>query len=102
MASNNEMTGTQLRNRLIDQFPSLQVSISSIKRARRKLGWISKKTRYCALVSDTNEEKRVTWCNERVSKNDMVFEDVIWTDECTVQLEPHRKRYFHKEHSQRD
>ena len=25
------------------------------------------------------------------------FDDVIWTDECTVQLEPHRKYHFHKE-----
>ena len=58
---------------------------------------MSKKTRYCALINEVNCAKRVTWCEERKALKDLEFENVIWTDECTVQLEPHRKRYFHKE-----
>ena len=33
--------------------------ISTIKRARRALGWNSKQTRYCALTSEINKEKRM-------------------------------------------
>ena len=97
MASNPELTETQLAALIQDQFPSLKPSISTVKRARKELGWVSKKTRYCALISEVNCAKRVTWCEERKALKDLEFGDVIWTDECTVQLEPHRKRYFHKE-----
>ncbi len=97
MAQDQEMTGTHLTKVLQQKFPTLTVSISTVKRARRELGWFSKKTRYCALISDKNKLKRVEWCKERLTLNDTQFEDVIWTDECTVQLEPHRKRYFRKE-----
>ena len=97
MAANPELTGIQLLDILKERFPDLKVSISTVKRVRRELGWISKKTRYCALISDINRAKRVEWCKEQTRKKDLEFNDVIFTDECTVQLEPHRKRYFHKE-----
>ena len=96
MANNNELTGTQLRDKLKEQYPSLEVSISTVKRTRRNLGWVSKRTRYCALISETNREKRKKWSEERIAQNDLELKDVIWTDECTVQLEPHRKSLFHK------
>ena len=96
MSDNPELTGTQLVDILKGKFPSVRVSISTVKRARRELGWISKKTRYCALISDTNKSKRVEWCKDQLKKKEE-FKDVIWTDKCTVQLEPHRKRYFRKE-----
>ena len=97
MADNPELTGTQLTDLLKDHFPATKVSKSTVKRVRRELGWISKKTRYCALISDVNRLKHVEWCKERQRRNDLEFSDVIWTDKCTVQLESHRKRYFHKE-----
>ena len=97
MADNPELTGTQLADKLKEHFPSLKVSVSTVKRVRRELGWVSKRTRYCALISDVNRAKRIDWCQERLILNDLEFTNVVWTDECTVQLEPHRKRYFHKE-----
>ena len=97
MASNPELTGTQLAALIQEQFSSLKPSISTVKRARKELGWVSKKTRYCALISEVNCAKRVTWCEERKALKDLEFGDVIWTDKCTAQQEPHRKRYFHKE-----
>ena len=61
-----------------------------------KLGWTAEKTRYGALVSESNQEKRVVWCNERMETNDMDFDDVVFSDECTVQSESHRRVTFYK------
>ena len=89
--------GTQLADRLREMYPGVKVSISTVKRARKELGWISKKTQYCALISDINKSKRVEWCKCECWRRKRNFKDVIWTDEWTIQLEPHRKRYFRKE-----
>lgn len=48
------------------------------------------------MVSETNREKRVEWCQERLSTGDMDFEDIVFTDECTLQLESHRQITFYK------
>lgn len=74
----------------------LNVSVSMVKRVRMYWGWSAKKMRYGAMVSETNREKRVEWCQERLSTGDMDFEDVVFTNECTVQLESHRCITFHK------
>lgn len=74
----------------------MHVSISTIKNVRKRLGWICKRTRYCALISEVNQEKRYKWCKEHIDSGDLAFKDVIWTDECSVQLESHRKVVFHK------
>ena len=97
MASNNELSITRLHHLVRDQFPSLSVSQSTVKRARRELGWMAKKTRYCALISDKNQEARVEWCKKQQRESDLEFENVLWTDECTVQLESHRLITFRKE-----
>ena len=82
---------------VIEKYPALSLtSLSTIKRARMDLGWTSKKTRYCALISEGNREKRLNWCKERVELNDIDLDDIIGTDECSVQLESHRKVTFHK------
>ena len=96
MASDDELTAKKLRDKLLETFPGLNVSVSMVKRARMELGWTAKKTRYGALVSESNQEKRVVWCNERMETNDMDFDDVVFSDECTVQLESHRRVTFYK------
>ena len=96
MADDDELTATKLQAMLKERYPSLEVSVSTIKRARMELGWTVKKTRYGALVSEANQEKRVEWCKERQETGDMDFDDVLFTDECTVQLEFHRRITFYK------
>ena len=86
MGEDDELTATKLRDKLLERFPTLNVSVSTVKRARMELGWTAKKTRYGALVSEVNQEKRVDWCKERMETGDMDFDDVIFSDECTVQL----------------
>ena len=36
------------------------------------------------------------WCRERIPTGDMDFDDVLFTDECIVQLESHRRITFYK------
>ena len=96
MAENKELTSRQLYQKLLEEFPGVKTSISSVKRARRELGWVCKRSRYCALITETNKEKRLKWCEERQQTNDLQFSDVIFTDECTIQLESHRKVCYRK------
>ena len=37
------------------------------------------------------------WCLDRVIAGDLDLDDVIWTDECSVQLESHHKTMYHKQ-----
>ena len=49
MAENNELTSLQLYNLFKEKYPEVSASISTIKRARRELGWVAKRTEYCAM-----------------------------------------------------
>ena len=97
MAENTDLTSMQLYTALKEAYPMVEASLSTVKRARRHLGWTAKRTRYCQLISEVNKEKRMEWCLDRVIGDDKDMEDVIWTDECSVQLESHRKTTYHKE-----
>lgn len=96
MVENDELTSGQLYRMFNNAYPDVDVSLSTVKRARRELGWIGKRTRYCALISENNKDKRVAWCKERLQTGDLQFENVVWTDECSVQLESHRRWTFHR------
>ena len=59
-------------------------SVSTVVRARRDLGWVCKRTRYCAMISANN--KRLELCKLQVKdETDLAFENVIWSDESSVQ-----------------
>ena len=70
-----------------------QMSISTINKIKRELGWTLRGTRYCQLIRNANKPKRVQWARENINNN---FEDVIWTDETSVWLEQHAKRSYRK------
>ena len=46
-----------------------------------------------ALTVNVNKQKRLEWAQQNVNDN---FDNVIWTDECSVQLESHRRFCCHK------
>ena len=88
MAKNDQLTSSQLHQVLREAYPELEVCVSTVKRARRELGWIWKKTRYCALISETT-----TWCKERIKNGDLEFENVMWMAECLTAADlPSRRR----------
>ena len=48
------------------------------------------------MISDTNKEKQLKWCRARLEEVD-TFDDVVWTDEYTVQLDSYRAISYNKE-----
>ena len=96
MAENMELTAQQLYCLFKEKFSTTETSMSTIKRAHLKLGWVCKRVKYCQFITEINKEKRVTWCLERVTTNDLEMDDVIFTDESTIQIEAHRKVIFRK------
>ena len=58
------------------------------------LGWIYRESAYCQLIRTVNKIKRLEWARNYLHDN---FEDVIWTDETTVQLQTHRRFCCRKE-----
>ena len=40
------------------------------------------------MIREANKVKRLAWAVENQDDN---FDDVIWSDECTIQLENHRR-----------
>jgi len=48
------------------------------------LGWTFRGSAYCQLIRDVNKEKRLDFAWAHSSDN---FGNVIFTDECSVQLE---------------
>ena len=43
LEKDNELTTRKLHHLLVEKFPNLDVSNSTVKRARRELGWVSSK-----------------------------------------------------------
>ena len=85
MKSNDEYTARQLHALLLDKWLNFIVSVDTIKRERRLLGWVASKPKYCQWVRDRNKQKRFDWCKEIISTGE-TFDNVIFSDECSIQL----------------
>jgi hypothetical protein len=57
------------------------------------LRWTYHGSRYCQLIRHANKEKRVAWVQKHFDDS---FEDVIWTDESSIQLENYRTFSYRK------
>ena len=51
-------------------------------------------------MRDVNKQKRLEWCKDRLRENDQ-FDNVIFTDKCSVQLDRHGRVCFRKENEPR-
>ena len=87
LEDDNEHTGAELVKIL--QGNGSHLSISTVLRCRKKLGW----TCNCQLIREGNKVKRMEWALQNVAEaEEGGFSNVIFTDECSVQLEMHRRR----------
>ena len=99
MKANDELTSAEIKIKLVDEF-GVDVSQSTIRRVRREqLGWRHENSRYCQFVREPNKIKRLFFCLNALAVND-AFEDVIFTDETSVQIEQYARFCFRKEGTQ--
>ena len=89
MQEDDETTATQLHQMLIQR--GYNVSICTVLRCRTALGWTFRGSAYCQIIREANKQKRLDWARQHLHEREDGFQDVIWTDECTVQLETHRR-----------
>ena len=61
---------------------------------RSDLGRTYSTARYSQAIQDANKDKRVAWCQKCLDKEK--FDDVVFTDESTIQLESHRRSFLKK------
>ena len=66
MAKDDELMGIKLLGMLKEEFSDVSVSLSTVKRAKHELGWVVRKNRYCALILENSQEKRVQWCQKQI------------------------------------
>ena len=91
MRIDDETTANQLHALLTRQ--GLNISLRTILRCRNTLRWTFRGSSYCQLIRNVNKTKHLQWAEEHRDNN---FDKVIWTDECTVQLETHRRYWCRK------
>ena len=60
LTSNDEITSRGIRSLLTSQWPEFQVSIPTIKRVRKNMGWVCTRPHYCQLL------RPVSWTFECV------------------------------------
>ena len=92
MQDDDEATATQLQAKLASF--NVYVSLATIVRNRIQLGWTYRGSAYCQLIRHQNKIKRLQWTQANLHDD---FDNVIWSDETTVQLETHRRHCYRKE-----
>ena len=92
MRRDDETTATQIQTILAAH--SVYVSLATIIRARHQMGWIYRGSAYCQLIREANRQKRLEFATAWLHDN---FDDAIFSDETTVQLDTHHHRCYRKE-----
>jgi len=72
-----------------------QFCTSLIRKVRKKQGWTLCGPRYCQLIRDVNCGKRLEFCLKVQADKDQ-FDDVIFTDESTIEMDRHGRICFRK------
>lgn len=91
MQQDDETSVTQLQAKLASL--GIYVSLATIVHNRVQLGWTYCGSAYCQLIRQQNKEKRLEWAQMYLHDN---FDNVIFSDETTVQLETHRRHCYRK------
>ena len=88
LEEDDELSSVELQ-RLISRKFAVQISSSSIRRyLRLSLQWSVVRTRFGPMISEKNQRKRVEFARMCMETDDG-FDNVIWTDESSVQLRRH-------------
>ena len=55
LSENDELTARRFRSLLLEKWPDLQVSLPTIRRVRREMGWVCTRPHYCQLLRDVSQ-----------------------------------------------
>ena len=91
MNLDDETTATQLHKILTHH--GISLSLRTVLRCREQLGWTFRGLAYCQLIQDVNKQKRPEWAIANLAD---CFENVIYSDEASIQIETHRLRCYRK------
>lgn len=94
MDDNNETTAGEI-SAMIYRDLGLKVSAATVKEIRRRMGWSNCSVKYAQMVRVQNRAPRVEY-SIQITQGLRRFENVVFTDECSVQLECNRRRCFVK------
>ena len=61
------------------------ISLATVKRVIYAAGYCASRPRYCQMIREPNKVKRVEFCQELINADEK-FDDVIFSDECSIQL----------------
>lgn len=92
MEKDDETMAYQIQHLLKQQ--GITVEMRTIDRWRRKLGWRFTGSKYCQSIRKENVEKRKVWAEQVLEqmKDGYRFHDIIFTDECKIQLDRHGRK----------
>jgi transposase len=91
LEEDDEITAVELQ-RLVGRFFSTEISAPTIRRyIRMTLEWEVVRTRFGPMISDRNKVKRHEFARMCIETKD-TFDDVIWTDESSIQLTNHSRK----------
>ena len=94
---NDELTARDFVSMIQQEF-GVTITTDTVRRARRRLGWIKTGPRYAQLVRIVNRKKRIAFAGHVLWARDD-FANVIFSDECTIQMEAHAKLCFRRKNS---
>ena len=93
--SNGEICSRKLKDQLLEKYPDLCMSRRTVGRAMRELGWVFQTTRYCQAIRDSNKLFRLEWAKKMLAEKE-TFDDVIFTDESTFEVEYHSTKSYRR------
>ena len=88
MHDDDETTAYQMHKLLTQR--GINVSIATILRCRKELGWTFRGSAYCQLIRNVNKVKRLEWAKQNLNEAEDGFDNVVWSDESSIQMETHR------------
>ena len=91
MRRDDETTSNTIKKKL--ERHGICVSASTVRRARKQQGWTLQRTAYCQLIRDANKVKRLEFA-QRVLESGDTFNNVIFSDECSISLQAYRRTCF--------
>ena len=96
MNNDDKTMAPQLKQMLSDR--GVKVSVSYALRYRRALGGTYHRSAYCQLIRDCNKQKRVCWAKKNLNEVEDGFDDVIWSDESSIQCDTHKRFCYRRRH----